>query len=127
MKIGSSFCLPTDNARLRSKYPQSVKKMSIKKTAGNTMAWVKIKPSVACGRRAEIEISAWVNLKCHGINAACVGTSPFAPKARIVVPPDDLFMYQVPFEGRKTAASVLPSPSKSPGAAMSVEIPNGNA
>lgn len=40
------------------------------------------------------------------------GISPFMPKFKIVIIPVELFViYQTPVDGRKTAKSVLPSPS----------------
>src|SRR3954451_3748139 len=62
------------------------------------------------------------------INAVCVGLSPLVPNGDAKNEPSELFiLYQVPSDGRKTERSALPSPSKSPGAGMSVDMPNGYA
>src|SRR4029079_19423690 len=45
----------------------------------------------------------------------------------IAAPPPDGEINQTPVDGRNTAASVLPSPSKSAGMGMSPLVPNGKA
>jgi hypothetical protein len=50
--------------------------------------------------------------------------SPLPPQTRAAdVPVLECLMYQAPVDGRKTAMSVFPSPSKSPGTAMSPTPP----
>src|SRR5215213_10568147 len=53
--------------------------------------------------------------------------SPEAPNCGAINPPPERRIHHVPVEGRKIAVSVLPSPSKSPGAAMSVDSPQFKA
>src|SRR5437868_4336620 len=56
--------------------------------------------------------------------AACVGLSPFVPNGNALNAPFELFCrYHVPSDGRKTQISAFPSPSKSPGAGISVANP----
>jgi hypothetical protein len=52
-----------------------------------------------------------------------VGVSPEVPKDWVKTPEVDFRTYHVPFEGRQTATSVLPSPSKSPGVGKSPGSP----
>src|SRR5687768_10766180 len=53
--------------------------------------------------------------------------SPFAPKVTIDVPvPEELRTNQVAVDGRKTAASARPSPSKSDDCGRSPAVPKGN-
>ena len=47
----------------------------------------------------------------YGINAFGIGRSPVDPNCTICVPAVDLAMNHVAFDGRKTVASNLPSPS----------------
>ena len=65
-------------------------------------------------KKASLEMNEafLVRIICnYGTKAFGTGRSPFCPKVWIKVPAVDLFTYQVEFDGRKTAASDLPSPS----------------
>ena len=63
----------------------------------------------------------------HRTYAFGIGTSPVAPNCWIKTPAVERLAYHVEFEGRNTAASIFPSPSKSPGVGISVDDPNGKA
>jgi hypothetical protein len=58
------------------------------------------------------------------MKAPGAGMSPLVPNCAPVNPAVVLSRYHVPVEGRKTAGSILPSPSKSAGEGLSSEIPN---